>query len=273
MYRKIWKKCHSSVCSIHFLSKSGTRITTFTGFRIKDYLITNDIIDRYTDTDKVYIHFTNEDGHSKRAGKTMSYDIFKERIIHPGGKNVPGYVIIRMDNNEFRNIPSLKCSKKVDYDIGHPVAVLGYQLDQDNLAIKSGIISSFFTSQEGINYIQVDSSIKQGNVGSPLIETENMEVIGVIGHHLASIAKSYISLMNIFNRNLEILKEVQGKYSFDEIDPIQVLIANQNQIKHIATEFFKSANMRTGFAVELYNLIDYCPDLDAGVDLEIKQGE
>jgi len=271
MYRKIWKECHSSVCSIHFLSKSGTRITTFTGFRIKDYLITNDIIDKYTDPDKVYIQFTMEDGYSKRAGKTMTYDVFKERIIHTGGKNVPGYVIIRLEKNEFPNIPSLRCSKKVDYDIGHPVAVLGYQLNQNNLAIKSGIISSFFRNQDGIHYIQVDSSIKQGNVGSPLIETENMEVIGVIGHHLASIAQSYIRLRNIFNRNIEILTEVQGKFSFGDIDPIQVLIANQNQIKHIATELFKSANMRVGFAVELYNLIDYCPDLNSGVDLEIKR--
>jgi len=271
MYRKIWKQCHSSVCSIHFLSKTGTRIITFTGFRIKDYLITDDIIEKFTQPAKVYLRFTKEDGHTEKAGKMMSYAAFKDRIFHPGGNNVPGYVIISLKDKEFRDIPSLKCSQKVDYEIGHPVAVLGYQLDQDNLAIKSGIISSFFTHQNGINYIQVDSSIKQGNAGSPLIETENMEVLGVIGHQLASIARSYLQMMKIFNKNLGILKEAQGKYSFDEIDPVQVLIVNQNQIKHIATEFFKSANMRVGFAVELCNLIDYCPDLDSAMDLEVKQ--
>jgi len=201
----------------------------------------------------------------------MTYSAFKKRVFHPGGKIVPGYVIIRLESNEFRHIPSLKCSRKVDYEIGHPIAVLGYQLDQDNLAIKKGIISSFFTHQDGINYIQVDASIKQGNAGSPLIEAENMEVVGVIGHRLASIARSYLHLMKIFNKNLNILKEVQGKYSFDEGDPIQVLIVNQYQIKYIATEFFKSANMRVGFAVELCNLIDYCPDLDTSMDLEVKQ--
>ncbi|KPK83657.1 MAG: hypothetical protein AMS27_12245 [Bacteroides sp. SM23_62_1] len=271
MYRTIWKECHSSVCSIHFLSKAGTRIITFTGFRIRDYLITDDIIDKFTQPAKVYLRFTKEDGYTERAGKAMSYTAFKERIFHPGGKIVPGYVIIRLKDNEFKNIPSLKCSRKVDYEIGHPVAVLGYQLDKDNLAIKKGIISSFFTEQNSINYIQVDASIKQGNAGSPVIETENMEVIGVIGHHLASITHSYRRLMKIFNKNLSILKEVQGKYCFEELDPVQVLIANQNQIKHIATEFFKTANMRVGFASELCNLIDYCPDLDATMDLEVKQ--
>jgi hypothetical protein len=271
MYRKIWKECHSSVCSIHFLSKTGTRIITFTGFRIRDYLITDDIIDKFTQPAKVYLRFTKEDGHTEKAGKTMTYAAFKDRIFHPGGKVVPGYVIIRLEDKEFHSIPSLKCSRKVDYEIGHPIAVLGYQLDQDNLAIKKGILSSYFTNQDGLNYMQVDASIKQGNAGSPLIETENMEVIGVIGHHLASIARSYFRMMKIFNKNLEILKEVQGKYNFDGIDPVQVLIANQNQIKHIATEYFKSANMRVGFAVELCNLIDYCPDRDTAMDLEVKQ--
>jgi len=271
MYRKIWKECHSSVCSIHFLSKAGTRIITFTGFRIRDYLITDDIIDRFTRPDKVFIRFTKEDGYTEKASKTMTYDAFRGRIFHPGGKVGPGYVIIKLEDKEFRTIPSLKCSRKVGYEIGHPIAVLGYQLNQDNLAMKSGIISSFFTNQDGINYYQIDSSIRQGNAGSPVIETENMEVIGVLGHHLASIVRSYLRMMKIFKKNLDILKEIEGKYSFDEIDPVQVLIANQNQIKHLATEFFKSANMRVGLAVEICNLIDYCPDLDSAIDYEVKQ--
>ena len=56
-----------------------------------------------------------------------------------------------------------------------------------------------------------------------------------------------------------------------EIDPIQVLIANQNQIKHLASEFFKTTNMRVGYAAELCNLSDYCPDSEdiSSVDLEI----
>jgi len=271
MYRKIWKECHSAVCSIHFLSKAGTHITTFTGFRIRDYLITDDIITKFEHPEKVYLKFVNEDGFTERAGKSMTYKTFKERIVYPGGEKIPGYSIIRLDDKEFRKIPSLKCGRRINYEIGQPIAVLGYQNDQGNLAIKGGIISSFFTLPDGLNYIQLDSAIQQGNAGCPVIETENMEVIGVIGHHLSSLARSYHRIMKIFNRNLSILNAVQGKYSFDDVDPVQVLIANQNQIKHIAKEFFKNANVRVGFAVELCNMIDYCPDLNSTMDFDTRE--
>jgi hypothetical protein len=273
MYRKIWKECHSSVCSIYFLGKAGERITTFTGFRIRDYLITDDIITRVERPDKVYLKFTNEDGYTEKAGKTLTYKAFRERILSPGDNNLPGYTIIRIDDKEFRRIPSLKCGRKINFDIGHPIAILGHNSNQGNLAIKGGIISSFFTLQDGLNYIQLDSSIQMGNAGSPLIEAENMEVIGVVGHHLTSITRSYRSIMNIFNQNLAILNEVVGKFNFDDVDPIQVLIANQSQIKLLVKEYFKSTDMKVGYAVELCNLIDYCPDLDSAVDFEIKAEE
>ena len=59
--------------------------------------------------------------------------------------------------------------------------------------------------------------------------------------------------------------------TFDDVDPVQVLIANQNQIKHIAKEFFKNANVRVGFAVELCNMIDYCPDLNSTMDFDTRE--
>ena len=44
MYTKVWEACRSSVCSIDFQSDAGTRITTFTAFKIKDFLVTDDVI-------------------------------------------------------------------------------------------------------------------------------------------------------------------------------------------------------------------------------------
>jgi len=273
MFRKIWKQVHPSVCSIHFMSKAGTRITTFTGFKIKNYLITDDVIDKFDQPDSVMLRFSMDDGCSERASKSYSFKDFKKKIIRPGGKNSPGYVIICLDDPEFKDISSLKCSRKINYEIGHPIAILGYQLEQQNLAIKGGIISSTFTHSDGLKYIQVDCSIKQGNAGSPLVDMETEEVVGVIGHRLATIAQSYKELMSIFNQNLSVLNDVKGKFNYDDIDPVQVLIANQNQIKHIANEFYKTANMRVGYAVELCSLADYCPDNEAAMDIELKYEE
>jgi hypothetical protein len=270
MYRKVWESCKSSICAIDFLSKTGTKIITFTGFKVRKYLITDDVIDKFAKPAEVVLRFT-EDGFTETVCLRMTFKEFLARKVQANGGLNPGFVLFDINIKEFNNIPPLMCSKKVNYRIGHPIAVLGYQLEQENLAIKSGIISSFFKPANGINTIQVDCTIKQGNAGSPLIDAENLEVIGIIGHRLASIARSYQELMRIMNANLKVLKEAEGKINMEDIDPIQVLIVNQNQIKHMATEFFKSASMRVGFATELCNLADYCPDPEdiSSIDMEL----
>jgi len=273
MYRKIWKECHSSVCSISFLSKAGTRMTSLTGFRFRDYLITNELITRFDRPEKVYLKFSREDGYTERAGKMLTYKAFQERIYRMGDKQVPGYIILRLDDKEFKDIPSLKCGRKINNDIGQLIAIVGHYGEYGNLAVKGGIISSFITKHDGLSYIQVDSTIQLGNAGSPVIEMDNMEVIGVLGQHLNSATRSYQKIMSVFNQNLAILNEGVGKFNFDDVDPIQALIANQIQIKHIVKEYFRVSEMRVGFAVELCNLIDYCPDLDSTNDYEMKAEE
>jgi hypothetical protein len=270
MYRTVWENCKSSVCAIDFLSKAGTKITTCTGFKVTGYLVTDDVIDKFAKPAEVVLRFT-EDGLRQTLSLRMSFRDFMERKVKTNVRLNPGFVLFDIDLKEFKDIPALKCSKKVNHRIGQPIAVLGYQLEQENLAIKSGIISSLLKPTNGINTIQVDCTIKQGNAGSPLIDAENHEVIGVIGHRLASIARSYQELMRIMNTNLKVLKEAEGKINMEDIDPIQVLIVNQNQIKHMATEFFKIANMRVGYASELCNLADYCPDQEdiSNIDLEV----
>jgi hypothetical protein len=259
MYRKVWDHCKSSVCSIDFLSSAGTKITSFTGFKVKNYLITDDVIDKFVKPAEIVLRFAESESASTGCIR-MSFKEFLGLRVKMGEQPTLGFVIFEIKDQAFKSIPSLMCSKRVNHIIGHPIAVLGYQLEQDNLSIKSGIISSLFKHNDSFNTLQVDCSIKQGNAGSPLICAETYEVIGVIGHRLASIAQSYKEMMRIINSNLQVLKEAEGKIDMEDIDPIQVLIANQNQIKHLATEFFKTANMRVGFAAELCHFTDYCSD-------------
>jgi len=275
MYRNVWKECQSSVCSIQYLSKSGTRTTTFTGFKIRNYLITDEVVSKFAHPEEVKIYFTESDGYTERVSKTLGYHEFRDHFETRGAARRPGYAIINLDFDEFRNIPSLKCSKRINFEIGHPIAILGYQIERDNLSIKKGIISSFYRELDGLNYIQVDCSIAQGNAGSPLIDAETLEVIGVVRHKLTFIAKTYREMMRIMNNNLKILKDAEGKFNFSDIDPVQVLIANQNQIKYMVNEFFKFAHIRVGFAVELCSLVDMCtePEDVTSVDLEQHPGE
>ncbi|MFC2098505.1 serine protease [Bacteroidota bacterium] len=258
MYRKVWEHCKPSVCSIDFISNAGTKIISFTGFKVKNFLITDDIVDKFAKPAEILIRFAESEDWAGCI--RMSFKEFLNAKIKIEKKINPGFVLFDIKEESFKSIPSLNCSKRINHSVGHPIAVLGYQLDQDNLAIKSGIISSYFTQSDGLNTIQVDCSIQQGNAGSPLICAETMEVIGVIGHRLASIARGYQKMMRIINTNLKVLQEAEGKINMEDIDPIQVLIANQNQIKHMVSELFKTTNMRVGFAAELCNMTDYCPD-------------
>jgi len=222
----------------------------------------------------VVIRFTGPNGFSEVASKRISYADLKKIIHTPRSGRDPGYIILECNFKEFDEIPLLRGSRKFKYEIGHPVAVMGYQLEQENLSIKSGIVSSCFKNSN-VNYLQVDCSIVQGNAGSPVIDQESHEVIGVIGHRLAYIAREYQDMMRIINKNLKILKDAEGKFSFEDIDPVQVLMVNQSQIKHMATEFFKSTTMRVGYAAELCSLIDLCPDSedDSSYDLEMNPND
>lgn len=271
MYRKVWDHCKSSVCSINFLSNAGTKIITFTGFKVKNYLVTDEIIDKFARPAEVLLHFTESES-STTSRIRMTFKEFLSSKVKVDNTFNPGFVLFDIKQEAFKANSSLLCSKKINHCIGQPIAVLGYQLEQDNLTVKNGIVSSLFRHNDGFNTIQVDCTIKQGNAGSPLICAECLEVIGVIGHRLASITRSYQAMMRIINTNLNVLKEAEGKINMEDIDPIQVLIANQSQIKHMATEFFKMTNMRVGFAAELCNFVDYLPDQEediSSIDMEI----
>lgn len=269
MYRTIWKKCQQSVCQISFYSVSGIKLTSVTGFKSNgEYILTDESIYKIYKANEVQIRFVSEDGLTESASIRIQMSELKQRMIQSLSKDKIPFAIIHADFEEFKQIPSLKLNLSQSFEIGQPIALLGYQLEKENLAIKQGIITSATLTDNGYKYLQIDSSVKQGNSGSPVINAETLEVIGIIGHRLAAITQSHNKMKQIINKNLAILKKSQGKFNVEEIDPIQVLIANQNQIKHIANEIYKAANMRVGYALD----IKYVQEIfDEYIDVEISR--
>ncbi len=268
MYKTIWKNCFNSVCQLSFYSSAGIKLLSMTGFKANGhFLITDDYLFKIFKAEKVKISFVKSDGHSENASIEIPMDELKRRVIKSIDNEKTPFAAVNIDFKEFKDIPSLKLSKNQDIEIGENIAVLGYQLDKENLAIKTGIVSSTF-NDKNLKYLQVDSSIKQGNSGSPLVNAETGEVIGIIGHKLAAITQSHKRMKQIINNNLTVLKKSQGKLNVEEIDPIQVLIANQNQIKYIANEVYKTATMSNGYALD----ISYVHDLfEEFIDAEVSQ--
>lgn len=259
MYRKNWKSCYKSVCSISFFSNSEIRNDIFTGFKVFDkYIVSSGSIYKLPKFKYVKIDF--EGTHNKKESFIFSSKDFAEKLIKLN-EDEQVFSLIILDDKKFEKIPSLKVSNDNKTEIGHPIAVLGYQLDRVNLSIRSGIISSDYTDGNGFETYDFDSTICQGISGAPLIDAESIEVIGVVGQRLSHLSASYKRLKQIINNNLAILKKSQGKANIHDVDPIQVLIASQNQIKHIISELYKTTNIGIGSAVKCKYINSYFEEL------------
>jgi hypothetical protein len=256
MYRKVWNKCQSAVCGINFYSSKGIRFDSVTGFRYGRYLITDEMVYKIDRASEVQIAFMEDDGCTIKASVKISEKDFRMRMVKGIKENIPGFALIDIDFPQFDGIPSLQLSNYKKLKVGSPIAIIGHQMEHNNIAIKTGIVSSF-CKQNGMKYIQFDAAMDRGNSGSPLIEVESGEVVGIVGQRLASLLESYKRMIQIINNNLTLLKEAEGKINMIDIDPIQVLIANQNQIKHIAQEFFKTASIVYGFALDINQIAEY----------------
>ncbi len=259
-FASLWKKCHASVCSVHYMNKDGIRGVISTGFRINHFIITDDYSYKLEDFGEVGIHFVAEDGITVTASKILPYADFTRRILNAAIEDHQGFIVIDAGFEEFENIPSLEIEKEPAWHNGDPVGVLGYRYDQCNLSIMSGIVSSQYYMNNH-HLIEIDTTVRQGCAGAPLLHAGTGKVIGIVGYRLASMQRSYNQLIKIINDNIKMLKDAEGKITIQEIDPIQVLTANQNQIKHMVRLFFKATDVRTAVAYDVQHLVDYLHDM------------
>jgi len=242
---------------------------SISGFKIGNQIVTDDMIYHVKDAEHIEIRFLLDDGATDYATAKLSYSQLLELLPNQREFDKLGICIIPADFPEFEKVPSLTLCKSCDIKIGRTIAVIGYQAEHRNMALKTGIISSHYTNSKGLGFIQYDGTVKPGNSGAPLIDVESGRVIGVVMNKESGFVKSYKELMEITDSNLKVLKEQEGKSNFFDVDLAQVLYANQSQIKHIAKEFFLNATVRVGFALEIEHVLEYLEtkmefDLDAG---------
>lgn len=248
-YTKTWVNCYQSVCSIRFYNENNIEIITLTGFKAGSYIFTNDLVNEIHKADFVEIRFVKEDGYSTSAFERFSMHDFAERIITTYDEEITGFAVISIDDLTFDNIPPLTLSKNRHITIGHPVSAFGFQYDSPNLTIKSGIVSTFIF-RDHKRYIQFDGSIIWGNSGSPLIDLDKNEVLGILGYHLDRKYKSYEKMVEISKDNIKKLEQALGRFDVAGVDPIQVLIAWEKQIKQLSSEIYKASFSGMGIAID-----------------------
>jgi len=258
------------VCYINFYSDNGIKVNSLTGFKVKDCIVTDEFIYKVQKCEEVVFQFVQEDGFTPHHQVRMSFTEFTQRINRLAEFDSTGYAIIEFDGRA-PEASTLTIEPAGSSCIGQEIAIIGYHADQDSLCLKKGIVSSFFKAKNENRLIQFDAFIKHGNSGSPLIDAGTGKVIGVVGHRLSSISKTYEAFKSIIDENLKLLKKSEGMMNILDIDPIQVLMANQNQLKQISKEFYKSASMSFGYAHQIHNIGDYIKGLNITHDAETEK--
>lgn len=257
MYRQVWEKCSASVCCLNFYNEHGVLVDTLSGFKINKSLVTCEQAFYVKGAQKVEIRFVEADANTPKASMRVDYHEFLEDLRIGFTHNQADYAVFNIDFAEFQDIPSLSLCERWNHPIGMPVAVLGFNGVGQNLSIKTGIVSSAFSNKQGVRYLQVDALTCYGNSGAPVIDPQTMQVIAIVSRRNNPAAKSYNDLMGYIRTNLEELRKIEGKFKLGELDPIQVLIANQNQIKLLASNIYKHTAISSSQAVMLDHIITY----------------
>ena len=227
------------------------------GFKYGNQIITDDKVYNVKDAVRMEIRFFQDDGDTESKSVSMDYSGFLKLLPEKSEFDHLGIAVIPADFDQFRQIPSLCLCKSCDVQIGFPVAIIGYQSEYKNLALKTGIISSFYKNSKGLSFIQFDGTVKPGNSGAPLLHLDTGHVIGVLLHREFNNSKSFKEIMEIIDGNLKVLKELEGKSNFFDVDLAQVLYASQSQIKYMAKEFSQNAIIRAGIALEIGHVSEY----------------
>ncbi len=257
MFTRVWNSCHSSVCALNFLNERGVIVDSLTGFKVKNYLITSQHAFSIEKAYKVELTFVGQDANTITASLKIPYAEFTKEMRIGVFNKTGHYAVFNINLPEFDSIPSLELSDQRDFTIGSDVAVLAFSSCALNLSLRTGHISSTYSNGDGERFIQFDGQVCHGNSGAPLIDPKTLKVIGIVSRRDTPAAKSYKQLIEIITSNLNELNKVKQTVKFGDIDPFQVLIANQNQLKLLATNIYRYSVSSTSQAITLDRIISF----------------
>lgn len=257
MLNQVWKSCHGSVCILNFQNERGASIDTLSGFKVNKSLVTTDYAFYIPKAKKVEISFVAEDASTIVASMKIPYREFINDLKVGVFDNQTGYSVFNLDFPDFKEIKGLNLSERRKFQIGQPVVLMAFSSGCSSLALRSGIISSFFSTPDGVRHFQYDGLSCHGNSGGPIIDPETMQVIGIVSRRNTPASRSYKQLAEIINSNLDELRKVEGVVRFGDVDPIQVLIANQNQLKQLVNNIYRYSAFGATPVVMLDQIISY----------------
>lgn len=228
-----------------------------TGFRTDNRIFTSDYIYRDSDCREVRIRFYEADGLTVVRELIYGYEQFAGFIPHRNTMGNLGVGVITLPERDLSGTVPLNFCGSCNPMIGTAAACIGYQYEFNNISMKQALVSGHVLKENNLSYIQFDGTVRPGFSGAPLISYDTGDVIGIVSNREMNEVKIYRDIIGIVEQNLEQLSRVEGEWVVNDIDPIQVLIANQNQIKHLARQFFYNYSGRTGYALEINHIAEH----------------
>ncbi|MBN2349717.1 MAG: trypsin-like peptidase domain-containing protein [Bacteroidales bacterium] len=253
-YKQIWQLAKNSVCSLRFFNSSGIEMARYTGFKSGNFIFTSDHVNCINRVHSVEINFFETHSSQTEGAVKISAENFCNRIITIDDKDFTGFSLISTEDLRFEYIPSLNLARHKTYSVGQSLVVLGYQIDHTELTLKKAVLSCF-TRYKDFTYIQFDGVIVSGNYGSPIFDTETGDVIGILNHSINRDNRAYENMNEIINSNIKLLTHALGKLNASDVDPIQVLIAGQHQIKRLSSEIYKQSTQGIGYALDVIDIL------------------
>ena len=245
----VWGQFHGAVCSVrHFAGHEP--IGQGTGFLVDKWLITNNHVLQAAGATHVRVQFVGPDGHTPTAAKQFTSSAFTASLVDGEPDTSWDFAILNGDLKEFAAQPRLDLSAAPRPIIGSPVNHLGFHFEDANLSIGSGFLASAY-SRAGVDYLQLDTSINHGNSGGPLVDPATGRVIGLVTRKATGLTKQFDELVKTFEANAAAVQPLIGGMRLGNFDMVEGFQVTQNQLRGLALEIRRSANVGIGYAYDI----------------------
>jgi hypothetical protein len=139
---------------------------------------------------------------------------------------------------------------------GEAVAMLGYPFEDPQLTLHQGHVSAVYKSGPA-TMLKLDMSVNPSNSGGPVMRLSDGKVVGVVARKHTGLSRMFDQLLGSLEQNIRDLSQPSDfRAAFGGIDPVQVLLMQQDQMRLAALEIKRSANVGIGYAVWIDPLRD-----------------
>ncbi|MDD5438168.1 MAG: serine protease [Patescibacteria group bacterium] len=234
----------SGIVSITFL-KAGSKIASGSAFLAKDMVISNNHIfhpgeGSFAPDVIVKLKVDNSEF-------TFKYSDLASYVVCGSPQEHDDYIVLDIrDNNFFKSKYQFELGTHKDIRTGEQVLIMGYPFEQEQLTSHIGYISAQYL-EGGVNIMQLDASVNNGNSGGPLIDLRTKNVVGIITRKATGLVKQFDDLMDTFDKNAEILQKLEG-IAWGGLTIGKILATSQQQMNEIAKNIKRSANVGIGYA-------------------------